>query len=686
MKKRKGSLRFKISAIAIILLALMSFVVLLFNYVFTEKLIRSTYEQKIGELTKTVALAIDEDQLQMIIKNLTDKNKAKVKDYKESLKNNKIYKEQREMLMQVKKANDVKFLYIQKYEKDKSIAIMDTDTSSNAMIPGDSYHLDVGEKNIDLRKGTKAFMTKTSKYGWLMSISSPIFNNKNEVIAMIGADISMQDVINKLYNFLKQMFVLIFALMIFSILILYLLLNKVVVQPIALISKAANKFVKDRSISMNSENEQTEISKLNFRSRDEIGQLTKDIQKMEEDINNYITNLTQVTKDKERMGTELNVATQIQSDMLPKIFPFEPNRGEFDLHALMRPAKEVGGDFYDFFMLDDDHIAIVIGDVSDKGVPAALFMVISKTLIKDYTQARLSVDKVFNRVNNELCEGNEASLFTTSILGVFDVKTGRLFYADAGHEPLIIMDRNDKAVRYVEPEKRNFVLGGMEGTRYVINELFLKPGEILLLYTDGVPDAVNKENESFGWDRLKETCQKHMHEEVGVMLRNILADIDSYAQGVAQFDDITMLALLMITKGSEQALIEKLDLAVDEQMTDKALNFIEKAMDRKVIDTKTQHAFMVAVDELVSNVLNHSKASTLTFIIEIEKEKMSLTFIDDSFEFNPIEAKGNEDDDSDIFDKPIGGLGIYMVKKMMDNLEYEYKDGKNILKLVKKLK
>ncbi|MDR0690918.1 MAG: SpoIIE family protein phosphatase, partial [Streptococcaceae bacterium] len=271
-------------------------------------------------------------------------------------------------------------------------------------------------------------------------------------------------------------------------------------------------------------------------------------------------------------------------------------------------------------------------------------------------------------------------------LGVFNVKTGLLLYADAGHEPLIIMNKDNKTVRYVKPEKRNFVLGGIEGTRYVINKLFLNPGEILLLYTDGVPDAVNKENESFGWDRLRKACQTHMHEVVGEMLRNILSDIDSYSQGVAQFDDITMLALSVITKGSEQALMEKVDLTVDEQMTNKALNFIEKTMERRAIDMKIQHAFMVAVDEIVSNILNHSKAKTLTLVIEIEKEKMSLTFIDDSFKFNPLEAEGNENDDSNILDKPIGGLGIFMVKKMMDDLEYEYKDGKNVLKLVKNLK
>jgi sigma-B regulation protein RsbU (phosphoserine phosphatase) len=667
----------------IVLLCLSSSAIITFSYFSTKKLIESMYGQKIKEITQTVSSVINVDDLQVIVDNLTVKDQEKVKAYQDTLGENQKYQKISSLLSKLKKENHIRFLSIQKYTKESAVAIMDTDISTDKLQPGKSYHLKSEDRISNLYEGKNPYESK-GEYGWLMSVSKPIINNQNKVVAMIVADISMQDVKDTLKASILKMIGLILISTLILIFLLYIFLNKLVIHPINLISQVAGKFVEN--LSLNVDGKAKEILKIDIHSKDELGQLADDIEIMEKEINNYIVNLTQVTQDKERMGTELNVATKIQSDMLPKIFPFEPNRGEFDLHALMRPAKEVGGDFYDFFMLDDDHVAIVIGDVSDKGVPAALFMVISKTLIKDYTQARLSVDKVFNRVNNELCEGNEASLFTTSVLGIFDVKTGRLLYADAGHEPLIIMDRNNKTVRYVEPEKRNFVLGGMEGTRYAINELTLQPGEVLLLYTDGVPDAVNKENESFGWDRLKATCQKHMHEVVAVMLRNILADIDNYAKGVKQFDDITILALSMITKGSEQALIEKLDLTVNEQITDKALNFIEKAMERRVIDTKTQHAFMVAVDELVSNILNHSKANTLTLIIEIEKEKMSLTFIDDSFEFNPLEAKGNEDDDSDILDKPIGGLGIFMVKKMMDHLEYKYKDGKNTLKLVKNLK
>jgi sigma-B regulation protein RsbU (phosphoserine phosphatase) len=509
------------------------------------------YEQNIEEVVKTVSFTIEGNKLQEIVDKLSSSDSAEVKRYQDGLKDDKVYQETLSLLRHIKNINHVKFLYIQKFEKNGAVAIMDTDTSSNKFIPGKKYKFSKGEEGIDLKKGTGIFEGYDDEYGDLISISSPIFNDKNEVIAMMGVDISTQTIHDTLRMTVIKMAIVILIAMLVLISLLYLFLDKIVIHPIGLISGATRKFV--QSLYLSEEGEAFEVTDLNIHSKDELGRLAYDIQIMEEEINEYIVNLTKVTRDKERIGTELNVATQIQSDMLPKIFPFEPERREFDLHALMRPAKEVGGDFYDFFMLDQDHVAIVIGDVSDKGVPAALFMVISKTLIKDYTQAGMPVNEVFDYANNELCEGNEASLFTTGILGIFNINTGKLLYADAGHEPLIVMNTKDQTVRYVEPKKRNFVLGGMEGTKYAVNEMTLDPGDVLLLYTDGVPDAMNESEEAFGWDRLTKVCQDHLNEEPHEMLKNILADLDKYIGSRAQFDDITMLALKVIARGEDDS-------------------------------------------------------------------------------------------------------------------------------------
>ena len=216
---------------------------------------------------------------------------------------------------------------------------------------------------------------------------------------------------------------------------------------------------------------------------DEIGALAVSFRNMMNELDDYMANLAAVTADKERIATELNVATQIQASMLPCIFPAFPGRREFDVYATMTPAKEVGGDFYDFFLVDDDHLALVIADVSGKGVPAALFMVIAKTLLKNAAQTGLSPKAVLEKVNNQLCENNEAEMFVTVWLGIYEISTGKLTAANAGHEYPAVRHENGKFELF--KDRHGFVLAGMEGARYREYELELKAGDTLFVYTDG---------------------------------------------------------------------------------------------------------------------------------------------------------------------------------------------------------
>ena len=215
--------------------------------------------------------------------------------------------------------------------------------------------------------------------------------------------------------------------------------------------------------------EKSAISQLNIHTGDEIQALSEAIKTMEVEINEYIQDLTTVTAEKERIGAELNVATQIQADMLPRIFPAFPEREEFDVYATMNPAKEVGGDFYDFFLVDDDHLAVVIADVSGKGVPAALFMVIAKTLIKNHTQNQEEPGAVFTQTNEQLCEGNDAGLFVTAWMGVLEISTGKFVYVNAGHNPPLLK-RAGGQFEWLK-SRPGFVLAGMEGVRYRENTL-----------------------------------------------------------------------------------------------------------------------------------------------------------------------------------------------------------------------
>ena len=254
-----------------------------------------------------------------------------------------------------------------------------------------------------------------------------------------------------------------------------------------------------------------------------------------------ILNITQ-GKEKAMADRDLSVASAIQKNVLPKIFPYLPERKEFDIYATMTPAKEVGGDFYDFFMIDDDHIAIVIADVSGKGMPAALFMMVARTLIKNQTQgASYNKDpkEILAQVNNQLCEGNDMQLFVTAWLGIITLSTGHLEYASAGHEyPAFSKGGNDF---FILKEKNSPPLATMEGLRFRGGEMELEKGDVIYVYTDGVTEATDSKNELFGLDRMLDALNSDRNADVEAIDANVRAAIDGFVMDAPQFDDITML-------------------------------------------------------------------------------------------------------------------------------------------------
>ncbi|MCR4646229.1 MAG: SpoIIE family protein phosphatase [Oscillospiraceae bacterium] len=277
---------------------------------------------------------------------------------------------------------------------------------------------------------------------------------------------------------------------------------------------------------------------------DEIGDLAKDFNSMAASLKQYIADIQKVTAEKERIGAELNVATQIQADMLPRVFP---DRSDFAIYATMDPAKEVGGDFYDFFLIDDDHLALVMADVSGKGVPAALFMVIAKTLIKNHAQlGEYSPAKVLIQANDQLCEGNEAQLFVTVWLAIIEISTGKGLAANAGHEHPVLRhaDGQFELVKY----RHSPAVATMEGMRFREHEFQLLPGDTLFVYTDGVPEATNANDELYGTDRLVDVLNRNDPADLAAMLRAVRSDIDEFVGEAPQFDDITMLGMTYFGK------------------------------------------------------------------------------------------------------------------------------------------
>ena len=356
-------------------------------------------------------------------------------------------------------------------------------------------------------------------------------DSSGNVVAVIGVQKPMTILDQARSTYVNHVILISAGLLVVAILAYALYLNRSIVSPILEVTQEAERFADDHE-------EGSDIKAVD--ARFEIGVLARSVKKMETDIISYIDNLTRVTAEKERIGAELNVATQIQANMLPSIFPPFPDRKEFDIYATMTPAKEVGGDFYDFFLIDDDHIALVMADVSGKGVPAALFMVIAKTLIKDRAiSGEFSPSKILASANEQLCEGNEAELFVTVWLAIIEISTGKGMAANAGHEHPTIRraDGSYELVQY----RHSPAVATMEGMKFREHEFVLFPGDSLFVYTDGVPEATDADNELFGCDRMLEALNKQPDAEPETILRNVKEAVDAFVGSAPQFDDLTML-------------------------------------------------------------------------------------------------------------------------------------------------
>ena len=459
------------------------------------------------------------------------------------------YQEMFDILQDIKTNNrEVQYLYLFTLdpESKSGVYILDADTSESAC-PMGTWDIIYPENYAvfeDPERGFPAYITRTEEFGWLCSAGAPVIAEDGTVVAYAMIEVSMNDVMSDRTDFLRSISLVMAGVTILLAILFILLVNHSIVLPINRLAAAASSFVDEKNAE---EKGPSGISQLNIHTGDEIEALYKAVKKMEIDIDQFIVHISKITAEKERIGAELNVATQIQADMLPRIFPAFPEREEFDIYATMNPAKEVGGDFYDFFLIDEDHLAVVIADVSGKGVPAALFMVIAKTLIKNHAQNRETPGSVFTQTNAQLCEGNDAGLFVTAWMGVLEISTGQFVYVNAGHNPPLLKHAGG-GYEWLK-SRPGFVLAGMEGIRYRENSLQMEPGDCLYLYTDGVTEATNEKQELFGEIRLQTVLNETPDLPVDRLLQKVKQSIDAFAGEAEQFDDITMLGLEYKEKG-----------------------------------------------------------------------------------------------------------------------------------------
>lgn len=548
MKKKQSRLTRRLGRLIMLGLYILSLLLIIGSAVAVYFQYKRIFNEQTMRFSKTIAAGIDGDYVERLYNAQKDESFDEIRsmpDDKENIKSQAIkqwlsdndllegYDEISAILEDFNSNLNLEYVYICYIGDGYSVDLIEAFDGYNAL----GHTEELGEKFDNLESNQDVEPTITlSGYGWLSSGGSTIYNSKGEAVAVAFVDVNNTDIFNQARAFLIVISVTaVIVIALVSIGLITAVKNNVT-TPIELLTKEAENFANSDSYSKDN------IIDLDINTGDEIEDLYNMTKYMQNSIIDYMDNLQAVTAEKERIGAELNVATQIQADMLPRIFPPFPERNEFDLFASMDPAKEVGGDFYDFFMVDDDHLALVMADVSGKGVPAALFMVIAKTLIKNRALMGGSPSEILEYTNEQLCEGNDAELFVTVWMAIIEVSTGKGVAINAGHEHPVLKrkDGNYELVKY----RHSPAVATMDGIKFKQHDFEIAPGDRIFVYTDGVPEATSSENELYGTDRLLEALNKNPDADPEEVLKNVNDSVNEFVNGAEQFDDMTMMSFV----------------------------------------------------------------------------------------------------------------------------------------------
>ncbi len=428
------------------------------------------------------------------------------------------------------------------------------------------------------------------------------------------------------------------------------------------------------------------------RRLDEVGRLTESFGWMRTELRDYIEKLTTTTAAKEKIASELAIAHQIQLGIVPKLFPPFPQRKDLDLYACLEPAREVGGDLYDFALLDADHLYVAIGDVSGKGVPASLLMAVCKTLMKSIIQAVRDPARSLVMVNNELSENNDTCMFITAFCGILNFRTGDLVFANAGHNPPLIL-RSGGPVEVLR-SKPGAALAAMPGSRYVNRSVRLGGADALLLYTDGVTEAMDPANAMFDEPRLVALAGAERASRMRPLVEKIVAAVHAHAAGAEQSDDITLLALRVAEYPDANAAAPA--RAPDAEL---ALPNRQDALPQLVawIETRAEGSgwplpvvvnLNLALEEWFVNIVSYAFADsaehTIRFRLWCDGELLRLEIEDDGRPFDPT-AHAPADTAAGLDERKVGGLGIHFIRRTMAGMAYRRVADRNILTLTARL-
>ena len=553
---KRISLKLKVSLIVAASTLLLTALLMVLSYREYSSVVDEHYNTLAMDIARTAASLVDGDQVASLRRRVYDiyeENPAPEFETQEEWDQyfaqyqtvqDETYKDLLEILDKVRQSNQAEDVYIVYMDPvtQTGLYLADPATGEDACPPGtwdiiyeQNYHV------LEHPEDELAAYITNSEYGWLCSAGAPVFDSQGKVAAHVLTDVSMNDIMQDRHDFLRNLCLILIGAALLAAWVLFAVTNRLIVRPVQQLTKAADSYITERS---RGDGESLAMEQLKIRTGDEIETLAGAMKKMERDINDYILNLARITAEKERIGAELSIATEIQASMLPRIFPPFPERRDLNIYATMNPAREVGGDFYDFFLVDETHLAIAVADVSGKGVPAALFMVIAKTLIKDRACSMAKPGDIFTWVNQQLCESNQAGLFVTAWLGVIDLKTGLVEYVNAGHNPPLVALGGENFT-YLK-QKSGFILAGLEGFTYETSTFRMDHGDRIFLYTDGVTEAMNRQDELFGEKRLLAWMSQNRGAAPEEALHGLREEIAVFADGAEQYDDITMLMFELV--------------------------------------------------------------------------------------------------------------------------------------------
>ena len=397
--------------------------------------------------------------------------------------------------------------------------------------------------------------------------------------------------------------------------------------------------------------------------------------------------LQEVNAEKERIGSELHIASAIQMGMLPKIFPPYPERDDVEIFATLVPAKEVGGDLYDFY-IRDEKLFFCIGDVSGKGVPASLVMAVTRSLFRTVSAHEASPSRILTLMNDSMADMNQTNMFVTLFVGVLDLPTGRLHYSNAGHEaPLLVGDGMGSL-----PIDSNIPIGIMTDWKFTGQDTFILPQTCIFLYTDGLTEAEAIDHEQFGKQRVLDTARElYIKKEctTEMLINNMTEAVHTFVDEAEQSDDLTMLAIQYTKQELAVRLKRNITLANDVQEIPQLASFVDEVCEELEISAAETMQLNLALEEAVVNVMNYAYPAGTKGMVEIEAQandvRLKFVITDSGSPFDPT-AREEVDTTLSVEERPIGGLGIHLVRQLMDSINYERLDGKNVLTLRKSLK